>query len=573
MPPPKPMSRPFFRAFWALARPYWVSSARRKGLLLLASVVGLALGLVWLEVQFNAWYKDFYDSLEHRNADKFYSSLILFTAIGLGYIVVGVYKLYLQQMLQIEWRAWLTENLLADWLRERAYYRLQLADTGTDNPDQRIAEDLRLFVDDTLALGLGFLSAVVTLVSFVAILWALSGSVTIPLAGGLVIEGYLVWCALLYAVFGTIGTHLIGRRLVGLNYDQQRFEADFRYSLVRLRENAEGVALYRGEAGEAVIFRSRFGQVVANWWAIMKKRKQMAWFTLSIDQAAVVFPYLMVAPRFFSGAIALGTMVQTATAFGQVRGALSWFIEAYAKLAEWSATVERLRSFAEALDRARRAAGEAAGERAEGEGTDRLVLEGLSLGLPEGRPLLANAALELKAGEAVLVTGASGAGKSTLFRALAGIWPWWKGRIRLPKGARLLFLPQRPYFPIGPLRRSVAYPAAEGSVDDAALREVLQAVGLAHLAGSLEREENWGQLLSGGEQQRLAFARVLLVRPDWLFLDEATASLPEPAQAALHALVRERLPTTTLVSIGHREGLAAFHERRLVFQGGTLAPA
>lgn len=573
MPQPDHFSAHFLRAVWAIARPYWVSESRGKGLVLLAAVVGLALGLVWLEVQFNAWYKDFYDSLENKNADKFYASLMTFTAIGLGYIVVGVYKLYLQQMLQIEWRTWLTEKLLADWLKDRAYYRLQLLDAGTDNPDQRIAEDLRLFVDLTLSLTLGLLSAVVTLASFVFILWTLSGPITIPVAGGITIEGYLVWCALAYAVVGTLFTHLIGRRLISLDWYQQRYEADFRYALVRLRENAEGVALYRGEADELRVFRTRFGSVIANWWEIMKKRKQLAWFTFSIDQLAVVFPYVVVAPRFFSGAIALGTMVQTATAFGQVRGALSWFIDAYVRLAEWKATVDRLTGFVEALEHARREAAALDGDRVEGAAADALSFEDLALALPQGQPLLAPTTLALKRGEHVLVTGPSGSGKSTLFRSLAGIWPYWKGRIVLPRGARLLFLPQKPYFPIGALKASVCYPGDAGPVPDESVREALVAVGLAHFADDLAREENWGQVLSGGEQQRMAFARALVNKPDWLFLDEATASLPDDAQSGLYRTLRARLPGTTLVSIGHRASLAEFHDRRLAWREGALAPA
>ena len=573
--------RAFLRAVWTLTRPYWISRERGKGLVLLAAVIGLALGLVWLEVQFNSWYKDFYDSLENKNADKFYASLGTFTMIGLGYIVVGVYKLYLQQMLQIEWRTWLTETFLANWLKDRAYYRLQLLGAaartpdlaGVDNPDQRIAEDLRIFVDLTLSLALGLLSAVVTLASFVYILWTLSGPITIPVAGGITIPGYLVWCALLYAVFGTVFTHLIGRRLIGLDYNQQRFEADFRYSLVRLRENSEGVALYRGEEGERAVFRSRFANVIQNWWEIMKKRKQLAWFTLSIDQAAVVFPYVVVAPRFFSGAIALGTLVQTATAFGQVRNALSWFIDAYVRLAEWKATVDRLTGFAAALERARLEAEQLDGERSEGAQTDRLSLEGLSLSLPQGRPLLVETSIDLERGERVLVTGASGSGKSTLFRALAGIWPYWKGRISLPRGSKLLFLPQKPYFPIGTLKDSVCYPGDASAAGDDAVREALAAVGLAQLSGELAREDNWGQVLSGGEQQRLAFARVLINRPDWLFLDEATAALPDDAQGAMYRLLRERLPDTTVVSIGHRASLAEFHDRRIAWSGLALRAA
>jgi putative ATP-binding cassette transporter len=568
---PRQFSREFFRTFWTLAKPYWVSSERSKGLLLLAAVVGLTLSLVWLEVQFNFWYNDFYNSLEKKEQDKFYAALGKFTILACGFIVVAVYKLYLQQMLHIEWRAWLTERFLGDWLKDRAYYRIQLLERGTDNPDQRIAEDLRLFVDLTLSLSLGLLSAVVTLASFVTILWGLSGAVALL---GVSIPGYMVWFALLYAVGGTWLTHLIGRPLVGLEFNQQRFEADFRFALVRLRENGEGVALYRGESGELSNFRGRFANVIANWWAIMKKRKELGWFTSFYGQFAVIFPYLVAAPRYFTGAIQLGGLVQTATAFAQVQGALSWFISAYPQFAEWKATVDRLTGFAQALEHARIEAERLDGDRVEGEAPSVLALEGLALALPQGQPLLAPTTLQLRKGESVLITGPSGAGKSTLFRALAGIWPYWKGRISLPKGARLLFLPQKPYLPIGSLKHAACYPADAAQIADDTVREALREVGLPQFAENLAREENWAQLLSGGEQQRLAFARVLLNRPDWLFMDEATAALPEDVQGTLYRLVAQRLPQATLVSIGHRASLADFHTRKLTWSGaGSGAPA
>ena len=558
----------FLTAFWALTKPYWVSGERRKGLTLLAMVIGLALMLVWVEVKFNTWNNDFFNALQDKNQGEFFRQLGQFTLLAVLYIVIGVYRLYFQQMLLIEWRSWLTERFLAHWMKDQAHYRMALLDHGTDNPDQRIAEDLRLFVEYTLSLTLGLLSAVVTLVTFVAILWRLSGALEIA---GFTVPGYMVWVALVYAIIGTWLTHVIGQPLIGLDFNQQRFEADFRFSLVRLRENSEGVALYHGEGEELARFRDRFAAVVGNWWALMRKQKQLGWFTTFYGQLAIIFPYVVISPRFFSGAMPMGGIFQTVSAFGQVQTALSWFIDAYTRFATWKATVDRLIGFTQSLERVREIKVE--GERVEAAG-NAVALEDLQLNLPQGKPLLVRATLELKPQEDVLVTGPSGAGKSTLFRALAGIWPYWKGRIRLPKGARLLFLPQKPYVPIGSVKHAVCYPDEPAMHSDKTVKEALRAVGLAQLAGDLGRSENWAQVLSGGEQQRLAFARALLYRPDWLFLDEATAALPDDAQQALYRLLKERLSNTTVVSIGHRANLAEFHARRLMWSGaGEAGPA
>jgi putative ATP-binding cassette transporter len=558
----------FLKAFWALTKPYWVSEGRAKGLTLLGTVIGLALMLVWLEVQFNFWNNDFYNTLQNKDQAEFFRQLGKFGLLALIYIVTAVYRLYFLQMLIIEWRTWLTRRFLADWMKDQAHYRMQLLDRGTDNPDQRIAEDLRLFVELTLSLSLGLLSAVVTLVTFISILWLLSGALEIF---GVTIPGYMVWVALVYAVVGTWLTHVIGRALIGLDFNQQRFEADFRFSLVRLRENSEGVALYRGEQEELGRFHERFGAVIRNWWALMLKQKQLGWFTSFYAQLAIIFPYIVVSPRFFAGTMQLGGIFQTASAFNQVQGSLSWFINAYTTFAQWKATVDRLIGFAASLERVRTEAAQLDGERVEA--TDaQIALDDLQIALPQGTPLLGTTSIALKPGEDVLVTGPSGAGKSTFFRALAGIWPYWKGRIKLPR-ARLLFLPQKPYLPLGALKHAVSYPDDASKHPDEEVRAALKAVGLAHLAHDLERSENWAQVLSGGEQQRLAFARALLNRPDWLFLDEATASLPEEAQNALYRLLKERLPETTLVSIGHREGLAEYHDRRIAWQDKALALA
>jgi len=557
----------FLKAFWALAQPYWVSEKRGKALGLLALVVALALAMVYMEVQFNYWNRDFYNTFEKKDQAEFFYQLGKFGVLAFVWIIMAVYRQWFLQMLQIEWRTWLTDHFLQEWMQDQAYYRMQLLDRGTDNPDQRISEDLNIFVDYTSSLALGLLSSVVTLISFVVILWGLSGSLEL---WGFNIPGYLVWCALAYAIVGTVLTHVIGRKLIGLGFNKQRVEADFRFSLVRLRENSEGVALYRGEQEELGGLRQRFAAVIANWWQLMRKRKQLNWFTSFYAQLAIIFPYIVVSPRFFSGAIPLGAIFQTASAFGQVQGALSWFINVYVDFSTWKATVDRLVGFRASIERVRAEADKLDGDRVESQ-DGVIALDDLQIGLPQGTPLLSPTSVQIKPGEDVLVIGPSGAGKSTFFRSLAGIWPYWKGRIKLPKGARLLFLPQKPYLPLGSLRHAVSYPDEPTKHSDETIKNALRAVGLTQLAADLERSENWAQVLSGGEQQRLAFARALLNKPDWLFLDEATSALPEADQATLYRLLKEQLSKTTLVSIGHRESLAQYHDKRLVWQEKHLA--
>ncbi len=563
---PARQRRPFDGA-WAMARPYWLSEDRWVAWGLLLVVIALNLGIVYVNVLLNLWTNSFYNSLQNKNYAVFIQQLIRFSWLAALYISCAVYQLYLNQMLQIRWRRWLTERYLKAWLTDGAYYRMQLVGADTDNPDQRIADDIRLFISSTLLLGIGGMRAVVTLISFVGILWGLSGPLTMSLGGfSITLPAYMVWAALLYAIIGTWLTDWIGRPLVRLNFDQQRYEADFRFGLVRFRENTEGVALYRGETDELRRFREQFGAVVRNWWGIMRQQKRLTWFTAGYAQAATIFPFVVAAPRYFRGEILLGGLIQTATAFGQVQDSLSFIVSFYTNIAEWRSVVERLAGFETALERVRKLSATDNGvAHADGDG-GHLAVADVELDLPGGQPLLTGVNFSLACGDTALLLGPSGSGRSTLVRAIAGIWPFGRGEIRMPRNARVLFLPQKPYLPVGTLRDAVNYPMPAGRMDDAMLREVLAAVGLPHLAGRLHEVGHWALQLSPGEQQRIAFARALIHKPDWLFLDEATSAVDEATEERLYGLVRERLVGTTVFSVGHRGTLRAFHARQLMVQ-------
>jgi vitamin B12/bleomycin/antimicrobial peptide transport system ATP-binding/permease protein len=548
-----------------LAAPYFRSEEKWIGRGLLAAVIILMLADVGIDVLINWWNARFYNALGDRNWSAFTRELTIFAVLAGSSIVFQVYQLYLTQWLEIRWRRWMTERYLGGWLNAANHYRMQLLGDAADNPDQRIAEDIRMFIENGLPLGIRLLRSVVTIASFVAILWVLSDEVPLTVFGVTwPIPGYLVWAALIYATIATIITHFIGRPLVNLNFNRQRFEADFRFNLVRVRENSEQIALLRGESAERGRLLDRFGAIIANWFEIMSRTKKVTFFTVGAAQTAVIFPFVVVSPSYFAGHGQLGTLIQTATAFDSVRAALSFFVDSYRDLAEWRAITARLSGFEAAV-----AAAEAAAvtppviQVAPSEEDASLRAQALDVRLPNRAPLVAADDIAIAPGDRVLVTGPTGSGKSTLFRALDGIWPFGSGTVTTPRAARVRMMPQRPYFPTGSLADAIAYPAPPGHFASEAIRDVLAAVGLPAFGERLDEHAHWNRMLSPGEQQRLAVARAILHAPDFLFLDEATASLDEPSEAELYRLIEARLPGAAVISIGHRSTLFAFHRRHL----------
>ncbi len=551
------------RSIWRLTWPYFYSEQKWSARGLAVAVIALAVFSVFIDVKINAWYGRFYNALQEYDWATFWWEILVFTGWAFAGLAGAVLQLYLRLLLLMRWRIWLTARYLTDWLRDRAYYTLQMRGSHTDNPDQRIAEDVDAYIGQTELLVLGLLDSVMTIVSFSIILWTLSGPLAVPLFGTEVtVHGYMFWIAVVYAIGGSFLIHWIGRPLIGLNFQQQRLEANFRYAMVRLRENAEPVALYGAEADERKIFDNRFALVIQNFWAIIIRQVKIVTFSNIYGQASVIVPFLAAAPTYFiTRTFQLGGLMQTVSAFGRVQSALSWFINAYISIANWRATVDRLTTFTDALEEAHATDQAPGGVAVATAADDRLQVRDVRLGLPDGTTLTQGIDFTLGRRESVLVRGPSGVGKSTLFRTIAGLWKFGSGAIDIPSSKRVLFLPQRPYLPIGTLRMATAYPARPDGNSDAEIAAALRSVGLPHLVDRLDEDRNWAQTLSQGEQQRVAFARTLLNQPDWLFMDEATAALDEKSEAALYRMLRTRLPNVAIVSIGHRPSLAEFHDR------------
>ena len=552
------LTRQFFRDVWYLTKSYWQSEEKKKAFFLLGCIIALTLGVVYMLVLLNQWNNSFYSALQNYDAKKIFDELIHFSLLAAIYILLAVYSYYLQQTLILNWRRWLTTRFIDIWLQNKTYYNLQMFGKDTDNPDQRISEDVRQFVEMTLSFGIGILKAFCTFASFVVILYNLSGSLSFTFMGKTwTINGYMLWASLLYSVIGTYITHIVGRKLVKINFIQQKYEADFRFSMIRLRESAESVAFYRGEAQEGSVFKQRFKMLLDNFWKLVNKQKQLVFLNSGYSQIAIIFPFVVAMNRYLTKEVTLGGLMQVASAFGRVQDSLSYFVDMYSSIAQWQAVVMRLTCFGHHMHDVYQQAERFHVERFAA--ADVVEVNNMQINLPDGKPLLENISFTLHPGHNVLIKGVSGSGKSTLLRAISGIWPFVDGKIFLPERDKLMFIPQKSYLPLGTLRAALNYPGNK-PIDDTELIYLMDLCQIGYLKDKLDLEADWSHVLSVGEQQRLAFVRAHIQQPQWLFLDEATSALDEDTEANMYSLLQERLQQTTVVSVGHRSTLNKYHE-------------
>jgi putative ATP-binding cassette transporter len=558
-----------------LITPYWNSEEKKSARLYLAGIITLTIAAVYMTLLLNEWFNSFYSALQNYDSDAVYRGLLRFTGLAFAHIAFAVYSYYLQQRLALRWRKWMTKNYLAKWTGQQMYYRLEMFSQGTaDNPDQRISEDINLFTARTLSFMSGLLRSATTIVCFIFVLWNLSEILSFSAAGQEIhIYGYLVWTALAYSVLGTWITHKVGHRLVSLNYLQQKLEADFRFSMVRLRETAESVAFYNGAAKEEAFLSNRFMTLLRNTLFIIKKQKQLSWLTNSYAQIAIIFPFVVAVPRYLSQNISLGGLMQIANCFGKVQDAMSYFVDVYASLAEWQSCAERLLSFDKHIAAIEKETEEKSGSLVREETHDRLRLADVTISVPamdenkRTREIISSASCTIKSGEHVILKGPSGSGKSTLLRTLAGFWPYVKGHISMPAPSEMMFIPQKPYIPMGTSAEAASYPLE--TADEEILSPLLVECGLSHLMEKPDTEADWSHILSLGEQQKLAFVRVFLRKPKWVFLDEATSAMDEETEEKMYRLLTA-LPGTTVISIGHRSTLDKWHNRVLRIENGKL---
>jgi putative ATP-binding cassette transporter len=560
------------KAFAVVACGYWVAPGYRLvAWLLTAGLVALVGANVGIALWLNIWNRDFFNALEKKDLPLLFDLLWILAAIVVSAGIGVAIQLHVKRRLQMNWRTWLSHTTVHRWLHSGRQYQLGLLADDIDNPDGRIAEDIRVSTEYAVEFATTLVQCVLQLITFLGVLWVLSGNMPLRLFGTEVnVPGYMVWCAVAYALIGSLLTYALGRGLIDAGNVRQGREADFRSGLTRAREHAEGIALMRGESDERERLRGSLFDLRTAWHRQTRGQGNLSLLTSSLAYLAPIVPLIVALPRYLAGEIQLGGLMQTAQAFSSVQWALSWLIDNFPKFADWRASTNRVVHLHVALTGLEASIEATESERIKvhpASTDDRLIMRELGVARPDGVMLVAEAEVEIRRPERVLIRGQSGSGKSTIMRAVAGVWPWGRGAIHLPTG-KITFMPQKPYFPLGTLRDALHYPEAPEGITDDLLKEMLHKVGLDHLRDRLDETERWDQLLSGGEQQRVAFARTLIHKPEWIFMDEATSALDEAGQENVMKLLIEELPETSVVSIGHRPGLELFHTRELTLVQG-----